>query len=224
HAVWHEGKRRAYCEDDCEKQLAREAAIYKHLGEHARILRYYGLREIHAGIHALCMEYAPFGDVRTFLQANTEKAGQLSEHIRLQMALDAALGISYIHARGVVHGDMSCRNLFLFENYRVKIGDFGGSWIEGSDFKMCTWEEPAYELPLRGREFEGRPARKRELFGLGSAIYEMLVGVYPHEGLDDDEIEQKFAAEEFPSLDRVAAGDIIQKCWDEKFEAQTRWW
>lgn len=114
---------------------------------------------------------------------------------------------------------MSCRNLFLFENYRVKIGDFGGSWIEGSDeFKMCTWEEPAYELPLRGMEFEGRPARRRELFGLGSAVYEIFVGSYPHEGLDYDEIERKFAAEEFPSLDMIPAGDIIRKCWNEMFE------
>lgn len=58
HAVWHEGKRRAYCEDDCEEKLAREAAIYDQLGEHPQVLRYYGLKEIHPGhpcyLHRIC--------------------------------------------------------------------------------------------------------------------------------------------------------------------------
>jgi len=35
-------------------------------------------------------------------------------------------------------------------------------------------EEIRYELPLRGRAFGERPYVKRELFALGSAIYEII--------------------------------------------------
>lgn len=214
--VWEDGECRAWRETDSEKVLAREALVYEHLGEHPNILRSYGLEEVHAGINSLRLEYAPLGDVRKFIKHTTTP---LTKGIRLRMALDTALGLYYIHTRGVQHCDISCRNLFLFLDYRVKIGDFGASLIEGNnEFESHICEEVAYELPLRGRDFESRPPRKRELFALGSALYEILAWAAPYEGLEDDEIEQKYAAEEFPSLKGIPAGNIIQMCWEEKYD------
>ncbi|TPX14837.1 uncharacterized protein E0L32_004946 [Thyridium curvatum] len=214
--VWEEGECRAWCQHNSEKELAREALIYKHLGEHPHILHCYGLEEVHPGINSLRLEYAPFGDVRKFIREH--KAAPLTKGVRLRMALDTALGLSHIHARRVQHCDMSCRNLFLFDNYRVKIGDFGGSLIEGQDeLRGGVCEEAAYELPLRGREFWSRPARKRELFALGSAIYEIMAWASPYEGQEDGEIEKKYAKGEFPTLEGITASNIIQMCWDEKY-------
>ena len=82
---------------------------------------------------------------------------------------------------------------------------------------LLITEESAYELLLRGRAFNKHPARKRELFALGSAIYEIMVWAAPYEGLGDEDIELKFAADVFPSLEGVAAGHIIQMCWNEKY-------
>lgn len=148
--VWEDGECRARCEHDSEKELAREALIYKHLGEHPHILRCYGLEEVHLGINSLRLEYAPLGEVRKFIKER--KAAPLTKGIRLQMVLDTTLGLSHIHTRSVQHCDISCRNLFLFVNYRMKIGDFGGSLIEDHDeLKPGVCEEAAYELPLRGR-------------------------------------------------------------------------
>ncbi|KAL1845445.1 hypothetical protein VTK73DRAFT_558 [Phialemonium thermophilum] len=216
--VWEDGELRAMCQHDSEDVLAREALVYKHLGEHPHILRCYGLEEVHPGIHSLRIEYAPLGDVRSFIRKHKETP--LPIHIRLQMALDAAFGLSHIHEKGVQHCDTTCRNLFLFPDYRVKIGDFGGSMIEGHDETTAIiYEETAYELPLRGREFEARPARKRELFALGSAIYEMMAWSQPYEGMGDADIEEKYAAEEFPGLDGITASHIIRKCWAEEYES-----
>lgn len=216
--VWEDGKIRACCEHDSEKVLAREAFIYKHLGEHPHILRCYGLEEVHPGVNSLRLEYATLGDVRKFIREH--KAAPLSTGIRLRMALDSALGLSHVHLKRVQHCNMSCRNLFLFDNYRVKIGDFGGSLIEGHDeLKESVCEEAAYELPLRGREFWSRPSRKRELFALGSAIYEIMAWALPYEGVEDDEILRMYAAEAFPPLEGILASNVIRMCWDEKFES-----
>jgi serine/threonine protein kinase len=218
--VWDKGTRYAYCEVDCEEDLAREAAIYKRLGANPYILRFDDLEELSPGVHALRVEYAPLSDLRSFLRKCKTKAVSLTKRTRLQLALDAAFGLGYIHDKGVIHCDLSCRNMFVFYGYSVKTGDFGGSIVEGSDeFKMNFFEEPAYQLPSRGREFRNRPLRKRDLFALGSAIYEIMVDTYPHEGLGDDEIEKKFAADEFPSLEGVPASKIIQMCWHEHFES-----
>src|SRR4051812_4347060 len=70
--VWEDGECRAWCEHDSEKELAREAFIYKHLGNHPHILYCYGLEEVHPGINSLRLEYAPLGDVRK-LSKNTKR-------------------------------------------------------------------------------------------------------------------------------------------------------
>ena len=93
--------------------------------------------------------------------------------IRLRMAKEIALSIAHIHSHGVQHRDLSVRNLFLFDELHVKLGDFGASALEGYDFPTTFCEGTQYELPNRGRGFHDRPMKKRDLFALGSAIYEI---------------------------------------------------
>lgn len=114
---------------------------------------------------------------------------------------------------------MSCRNLFLFDGFRVKLGDFGASLLEGREFMPTFCEESQYELRLRGRRFSDRKPVKRELFALGSAIYEISAWERPFQGLEDEEVETRYAREEFPSLVGNIAGPVIQKCWNEDFES-----
>jgi serine/threonine protein kinase len=196
--------------------LSREDLIYRHLGRHPQILQYFGLEEVHPGVHSLRLELAPHGNVRQFIEEHA--IDPPPERVRLQMALDVATGLSYAHSRGIRHSDLSCRNLFLFEGYRVKIGDFGASMLDGHGFVETTSEESQYELPCRGRKFCDRPVMKRELFALGSAIYEVMAWARPFKGLDDEEVEARYAREEFPSLDGITTGPIVLACWKEAYE------
>ena len=100
----------------------------------------------------------------------------------------------------------------------MKIGDFGASTIDGYEFADTACEDIEYELPCRGREFDDRPVLKRELFALGSAIYEIMAWVRPFKGLGDAEVEARYAREEFPSLADITAGPVISSCWDELYE------
>lgn len=216
HQVWRDGK--YYMgRDDCEDDLAREAAIYAHLGEHPQILKCFGLEEHCAGVHSLRLELAPLGCVRQFIAEHLRQPPP--PWTRLRMALDAATGVAYLHSRGVQHCDMSCRNLFLFDGFRVKLGDFGASLLNGREFKPTFCEESQYELPLRGRRFAERPPVKREPFALGSAIYEITEWERPFQELEDSEVEARYAQDEFPSLGGNMAGLVIQKCWKEQFES-----
>lgn len=94
------------------------------MGESPHVLRCYGLEEVHLGVNSLRLEYAPLGDVRKFIREH--KTQPLAEEIRLRMALDAALGLGHVHNRGVQHCDISCRNLFLCDGYRVKSATLAG--------------------------------------------------------------------------------------------------
>lgn len=119
-----------------------------------------------------------------------------------------------------MHCDISCRNLFLFPDWFVKVGDFGNAMIDGKPSGNVV-EEMRYELPLRGRAFRKRPYIKRELFALGSAIYEIMAWEMPFPDLGTDDIEQRFRAEEFPDITDLLAGvgHIIYDCWKEKFDS-----
>ena len=96
--------------------------------------------------------------------------------------------------------------------------DFGSAAVDGDPSKANIVKEIRYKLPLRGRAFEHRPSIKRELFALGSAIYEIMAWEMPFEDLETDHVEKKYAAEEFPDVTRILAGDIIRDCWAKKFD------
>ncbi|EPE05468.1 serine-threonine protein [Ophiostoma piceae UAMH 11346] len=237
--VWEDGRLRANCEFPCEEVLAREAYIYRYIGEHAQILQCFGLEEVHPGVNSLRIEYASRGDLRHYIQKTKNTTSNIesssspvpSMPTRLRMAMDVAKGVAHLHSRGVFHSDLSCRNLFLFDDLRVKLGDFGGSMIDperdpahaGTQYgKANTTEEAEYALPLRGRTYEDLPLVKRELFALGSAIYEIAAwGRVYSTAKDEDEREGMKERGELPPLDDcgLPAGLelIIQDCWEENY-------
>jgi hypothetical protein len=47
----------------------------------------------------------------------------------------------------------------------------------------------------------------------------MMAWVKPYEGLQDDEIEQKYVFEEFPTLGKVPANSVIEKRWNETYKS-----
>lgn len=214
--LWENGKLCACRATPCEDIITREATVYEVLGRHPQILRFFGREEVYPNVHSLRLELAPLGNIRQYIEEHHDEPPP--EDIRLQMALETSLGLNYLHSKGVRHSDLSCRNLFLFPDYRVKIGDFGGSVLEGLNFAEIVSEEVSYELPRRGRDFRDRPVMKREIFALGSAIYEIMAWKKPFSGLSDDEVEARYDREEFPCLHDIRIATVIQDCWDEKYE------
>ncbi|KAL2188074.1 kinase-like protein [Thermothelomyces heterothallicus CBS 203.75] len=191
HQVWSGGNLVFDYGDSCEKRLAREATIYKHLGRHPQILECFGLEEVHPGIHSLRLEIAPLGSLRAYIHQTANNAPSVL--CRLRMALDVATGLGYLHSRGVMACDLSSTNLFVFDDLKVKLGDFGGALLEGAGFEWDQTHETRYHLPARGRAYDEVPIMKRELFSLG------------------------YSRDEFPSLGGNVAGQIIQNCWGEVY-------
>ena len=218
--VWEDGKlilnREHEYYDSGEEDVQREAAIYALLGDHPHILKFFTLEEVSPSVHSLRLELAPLNNVRVYIEQHPKEPPSLE--VRLHMSLQAARAVAYIHSKGVQHCDLSCRNLLLFTGHLVKLGDFGASLIDGHGLKETRCEEASYELPLRGREFYGRPGRKRDLFALGSVIYEITTWKRPWRDLEDEEIEARYAREEFPPLDGNITCSIISRCWNEVYD------
>ena len=99
------------------------------------------------------------------------------EDVRLKMGIQMAGGMGCIHCKNIFHCDLSCRNVFAFDDWVLKVGDFGGSKVD--DREPLGAEEIRYELPVRGRTWEERDYVKRENFALGRAVYEAMAWKMP---------------------------------------------
>ncbi|XP_060668432.1 uncharacterized protein LOC107412501 [Ziziphus jujuba] len=84
------------------------------------------------------------------------------------------MGLSYLHSRGVVHGDLTPSNIFIDKDNNIKLADFGLSKLMGEDdlSLMCAGAPPyiAPEL-LHG---PCKPSPKLDIFNLGIIFFELL--------------------------------------------------
>jgi serine/threonine protein kinase len=119
------------------------------------------------------------------LLQGTDLAGVVASHpgglpidqvVRLAEQITDALAAA--HARGVVHRDIKPANLFLQQDGRVKICDFGIARLADRTTLTATGGllgTPRYMAP---EEFRGEPADYRaDLYALGGVLYELFTGV-----------------------------------------------
>ena len=71
---------------------------------------------------SVVMEFARRGELRKVIENH---AIPLPPQQAISMALDAARGLAYAHGKCVLHRDVKSLNMFVTEDWRVKIGDFG---------------------------------------------------------------------------------------------------
>ena len=180
-----------------------ERQVYERLGSgHEGVLRYHG--SLYNGI---LLQRASHGSLRQHFKRGGERCSTLQ--IRwIQQILET---IVFIHSRGILHGDISCNNIFLDENLNAKVGDFAGSSIDGLDSLVCY--ETRYDHPSTEKV-----SFKSEIFALGSLMYEILTGSRPYEDLSDRDIETAYAREDYPDLRSLTMfKDVISKCWHREY-------
>ncbi|KAI9849288.1 MAG: hypothetical protein M1837_004747 [Sclerophora amabilis] len=117
----------------------------------------------------------------------------------------------FIHSKGILHGDISCNNIFLDHDLNAKMGDFAGSSIDGIDSLVCY--ETRYDHPSTLNI-----TVKSEIFALGALIYEILTGYPPYQDLSEAAVEDAYDREEYPDLGPVSMfKDVIAKCWKRQY-------
>ena len=224
HTVWKGGEiwldnksydRRPFASNDA---LQHEAKVYEVFGKHEHITKCYGLHELDpdSKVYALCLERAPKGSLRQYI-INSEKP---TMNVRLRMAFEFANGVQHVHEHGFIWGDVSVRNSLLFDHFRVKLCDFGGALLKGTDHNISQTYETRYRPPERDQDWKQIPIMKREFFALGSAIYEITEWEVPYgNNATEEEVESMLGCGELPKLSNGnPAEDIIKQCWAGKYD------
>ena len=103
----------------------------------------------------------------------------------LDIAAQAADGLAYAHAQGVVHRDIKPANIMVTPEGLVKIADFGiarrRSDESGGDHATVLGS-PRYMSPEQA--LRKRAEQRSDIFSLGVVFYEMVTGTPPFTGTD----------------------------------------
>ncbi|CAN6917034.1 unnamed protein product [Brassica oleracea var. botrytis] len=127
---------------------------------------------------ALIYEYMCNGDLKDHLSG--KRGGSvLSWTTRLRIAVDAALGLEYLHIGcqpSMVHRDVKCTNILLGEQFSGKIADFGlsRSFQLGDESHVSTVVAgtPGYLDPEYYRT--GRLAEISDVYSFGIVLLEII--------------------------------------------------
>ncbi|KAI1128040.1 kinase-like protein [Nemania abortiva] len=183
--------------------LTRERQIYERFtkrGGHPGILSYYGTFD--SGIR---LQFASNYHLLTF-----NKKNPVSSQQRLRWAIEIVEAVDFMHRAGVIHGDLTLSNILLDENLNVKLTDFAGSSLDGSELLIAVTASYEFPGPLLSIQ--------ADLFALGSVLYELFTKDPPYKGRTEKEIECLYRDGEFPDTTSIGTvGRVITNCWQTKY-------
>ncbi|PSR91138.1 Leaf rust 10 disease-resistance locus receptor-like protein kinase [Actinidia chinensis var. chinensis] len=121
-------------EHNCKRvtQFMNEIEILTCL-RHPSLVTLYGCTSRHSRELLLVYEYIPNGTVADHLHGNRAKDSSLTWPIRMNIAIETATALSYLHASEIIHRDVKTSNILLDNNFCVKVADFGLSRLFPND-------------------------------------------------------------------------------------------
>ncbi|CAL0306821.1 unnamed protein product [Lupinus luteus] len=175
-----------------------------------------GLIGMPSNVCCVVVEYLPGGTLKNFLIKNRKR--KLAFKVVIQLALDLARGLSYLHSQKIVHRDVKTENMLLDKSRAVKIADFGVARVEASNPNDMTGETGTlgYMAPevLNGNPYN----RKCDVYSFGICLWETYCCDMPYPDLSFAEVSSAVVRQnlrpEIPRCCPSSLANVMKKCWD----------
>lgn len=167
-------------------------------------------------ICCVVVEYLQGGALKNYLIKNRKR--KLPFKVVVQLALDLARGLSYLHSQKIVHRDVKTENMLLDKSRTLKIADFGVARVEASNPSDMTGETGTlgYMAPevLNGSPYN----RKCDVYSFGICLWEIYCCDMPYPDLSFSEVTSAVVRQnlrpEIPRCCPSSLANVMKKCWD----------
>ena len=165
-------------------RFQREMAILKKL-KHPRIVQFYGGGEQN-GQHFYAMEFIDGGSLADLLKSK----GRLPWEQVIEYGVQICEALEYAHEHGVVHRDLKPANLFLGQDGKLRLGDFGIARDSDATALTASGSTVGTQAYMAPEQITGKQpiSNKTDLYALGCVLFEMLTGRVPFSGATSMEL------------------------------------
>ena len=112
-----------------------------------------------------------------------EEEGAFTPFRMLKVSRQIASALDYAHQKSITHGDLSAHRVYLDENDRVTVTDFGQvQAMAGTSLVKQGYAFGSPEVIAPERVHGQGPSRRSDLYSLGVLCYQMLTGMPPFTG------------------------------------------
>ncbi|CAA2938396.1 LEAF RUST 10 DISEASE-RESISTANCE LOCUS RECEPTOR-LIKE PROTEIN KINASE-like isoform X1 [Olea europaea subsp. europaea] len=156
------------------EQFRNEVEIVTRL-RHQNLVTLYGCTSKSSRDLVLVYEYIPNGTVADHLHGKRAKSGLLSWPIRLNIAIETADALTYLHKSDIVHRDVKTNNILLDNDFHVKVADFGLSRIFPNDVTHVSTAPqgtPGYVDPEYYQCY--KLTEKSDVYSFGVVLIELM--------------------------------------------------
>ena len=192
--------------DEMGRRFVKEGRAAAKL-DHSNIVTIYAA-DVYDGRPAIVMELVEGATLGEILEN-----GPLTPSETLSVLDQLLDAVGYAHKKGVVHRDIKPDNIFVSNEGRVKLADFGIARVDGGREARSTMVgtvlgTPGYMSPeqARGNPVDGRS----DLFSVATVGYEMLMGYNPFnpDGADSTTLLYRIVHENVPELPPGASAGL----------------
>ena len=167
--------------------------------------------DVDDGVLYYAMQYFPLGSLADVLSMR----GVIPWRDACECGVQIALGLGHFHDSGILHRDVKPANIFLSEDGRLKLGDFGlardlaSHSLTLTGTTVGTGRYLAPEQARGNRDLDGRA----DLYQLGCNLFEFMVGHTPfvspdnHAPIDLIEMMRRHIEDAPPNL-----ADLAPQC------------
>ncbi|XP_022878472.1 LEAF RUST 10 DISEASE-RESISTANCE LOCUS RECEPTOR-LIKE PROTEIN KINASE-like 1.2 [Olea europaea var. sylvestris] len=189
---------------------------------HRNLVSLYGCTSTRSRELLLVYEYIPNGTVADHLYGDTAKEAPLKWPVRLNIAIETAQALAYLHASDIIHRDVKTTNILLDDNFCVKVADFGLSRLSPTDvthISTAPQGTPGYVDPEYHESYQ--LTNKSDVYSFGVVLIE-LISSMPAVDISRSRHEINLANLAVNKIQRSAFNELIDPSLGFEFDDEVR--